>query len=154
MKQDKFLIGILVFIGLLVVAALALFFVRGQSQAEIPDDTPEGVVYNYILALQQQDYETAYSYLSARHGRPSLAAFESNFRQNSYLDLETYAVEVTDTSILGDTALVEFVATRVATDPFSEEWDENYTARLVLQSGNWKIESMPYPFWGWNWYTR
>jgi flagellar basal body-associated protein FliL len=35
MKKDRFLIGILIFIGVLVVASVVLFFVRGQNQATV-----------------------------------------------------------------------------------------------------------------------
>jgi hypothetical protein len=153
MKQDKFLIGILAFIGLLVVAALVLFFVRGQAEP-VPDDTPEGVVYNYILALQEEDYETAYSYLADKYKKPTLAAFESYFTTQYYDNLSAYAVDIEETHISGARARVELVITRVATDPFSGEWSETGTVNLLQQGGQWKIESMPYQFWGWNWYGR
>ena len=55
MKQDRFLIAIGGIIGLLVAAALILFFVRRSSQAYKPEDTPESVVHNYILALNLED---------------------------------------------------------------------------------------------------
>ena len=51
MKQDRFLTGILIGIGLLVVVALAVFFTRKDSQTYIPDTTPDGVVHNYVVAL-------------------------------------------------------------------------------------------------------
>jgi hypothetical protein len=151
MKQDKFLIGILAFIGLLVAAALVLFFVRGQAQS-VPDDTPEGVVYNFILALQEQDYEQAYSYMVEEPKRPSLASFEQYYQNN--VDLSALAVDFGETRINGERASVDLTITHVATDPFSDEWTETGTATLVRQSGLWKIESMPYQFWGWNWYNR
>jgi len=66
MKQDRFLLGILIFIGLLVIAALALFFIRQDSQVYVADDTPEGVTRNYALALQKQDFQRAYDYLAEK----------------------------------------------------------------------------------------
>jgi len=152
MKHDKFLIGILAFIGLLVVAALALFFARDQAEP-MPDDTPEGVVYNYILALQEEDYETAYSYLEDKPKKPTLTSFENHFSQ-SYMDLSGYAVDIVEARIHGTTARVDIVITRVAIGPFSDEWNETDTVILVQQDGEWKIESMPYMFWDWGWYGR
>ena len=58
MKQDRFLIGILVGIGVLVVIALALFFTRRDQQEYVADDTPEGVVHNYALAVFREEYES------------------------------------------------------------------------------------------------
>ena len=49
MKQDRFLTGILIGIGVLIIAALAVFFTRKDSQTYVADDTPEGVVHNYVL---------------------------------------------------------------------------------------------------------
>jgi len=46
-----------------VAAALILFFVRNQQPAYGAEDTPEGVLYNYAVALQLHDYERAYGYL-------------------------------------------------------------------------------------------
>ncbi len=49
MKQDRFLTGILIGIGVLVVVALALFFARQGKQTYMAGDTPEAVVFNYAL---------------------------------------------------------------------------------------------------------
>ena len=60
MKQDRFLTGILIGIGILIIAALAVFFVRKDSQTYVPDDVPEGVVHNYVVAVLNKDYEKAF----------------------------------------------------------------------------------------------
>ena len=49
MKQDKFLTGILIGVGALVVLALVLFFTRQDKRDYLPEDTPEGVAHNYVL---------------------------------------------------------------------------------------------------------
>ena len=64
MKQDRFLTGILIGIAVLVVIALAVFFLRQGSQSYISEDAPEGVVHNYVLAVLNDDYEKAYGYLA------------------------------------------------------------------------------------------
>ncbi|MBW2589509.1 MAG: hypothetical protein JRD71_02105, partial [Deltaproteobacteria bacterium] len=65
MKKDRFLIGILVGIGVLITAALVVFFTRqGDGQTYMQESTPDGVVHNYVLALQQGDFQKAYGYLS------------------------------------------------------------------------------------------
>ena len=55
MKNDRFLVGIISFIGLLMVLAVVLFFVRQEPQDYGPEDSPQGVVRNYVLALQGGD---------------------------------------------------------------------------------------------------
>ncbi len=151
MKQDKFLLGILIFIGLLVIVALTLFFSRSQPQP-LADDTPEGVVYNYLLALQQGEYERAYAYLVEAPGKPSLWAFERHCQQN--IDFSTLAVDFGSTHIRGDNAQVDIVITWLSSGPFMDTWRSEGMALLVQQDGIWKIKNLPWPFWDWNWYQE
>ena len=62
MKNDRFLLGILIGIGLLVALALGLYFLRQEGPAYREDQTPAGVVHNYITAVQLGDYERALEY--------------------------------------------------------------------------------------------
>ncbi|MEZ0396653.1 MAG: hypothetical protein ABWK53_09530 [Anaerolineales bacterium] len=151
MRQDKFLLGILIFIGLLVAVSLALFFSRGQPQP-VADDTPEGVVYNYLLALQERDYERAYAYLAEAASKPSLWNFRHFYQQN--VDFSTLAVEVGASQVDDDSAQVEIIITRLSGDPFIRSWEETGSALLVQQDGAWKIRSLPWQFWQWDWYEE
>jgi hypothetical protein len=78
-KQDRFLLAIIIAIGALVVVALGLFFLRKGSQNYGPEDIPEGVVRNYILALHKQDYTRAYGYLKDGEGKPDITRFRQGF---------------------------------------------------------------------------
>lgn len=49
---------------LLVGVVIAIVLLRSGEVSYQPDDTPEGVAHNYLLALQWEDDERAYSYLS------------------------------------------------------------------------------------------
>src|SRR5215207_10559593 len=79
MKQDRFLTGILIGIGLLVVLALAVFFTRKDTQTYVSDDTPEGVVHNYVVAVLNKDYEKAYGYLADLENKPTYEEFRDAF---------------------------------------------------------------------------
>ncbi len=59
MKQDRFLTGILIGIAVLIVIALAFFFSRQNTQTYVSEDTTDGVVNNYVLALLNKDYPKA-----------------------------------------------------------------------------------------------
>ena len=51
----------------LIAGAVALILVtveRGSALPQLPADSPEGTVQRYVLALEQQDLDTAYSYFS------------------------------------------------------------------------------------------
>ena len=151
MKQDRFLIGILVAIGVLVIVSVVVFVARNEPQTYLPDDLPENVVHNYILAIQNGDYERAYSYLVDKAEKPSYNTFRSDLTIRTSRD--NYGVQVLDSIISGDEASVHLVIIFASGDPFSDGWRSDETVFLLNQDGDWKIESMPYQYWYWDWYN-
>jgi len=151
MKQDRFLFGILVGIGLLVIVALGLFFTRQDTQEYVSDDTPEGVVYNYALALYRGDHEKAYGYLADDENKPTYNEFRESFF-NHYIDPSNAGLEFGKTEIDGDQAFVVLYLIYSPSDPFSSGYRGTESARLELQGGEWKLLQMPYNFWDYSWY--
>ena len=152
MKQDRFLTGILVGIGVLVIVALAVFFTRKDSQTYVPDDTPEGVVHNYVLAALNKDYEKAYSYLADLEYKPTYEEFRRAFL-NGEVNPENQAVDIGESEIVGDVATVDLELIYNSSDPFSTGYRNVYTADVVRQNDAWKLTFMPeYNLWGYNWY--
>ena len=108
---DKFLIAIVAGVVLLVGVVLALALLRPNQPSYQPDDTPEGVAHNYLLALQLEDYERAYGYLSpSLLGYPAdVETFERNV-QNSrwsfgYHD-DDVSLAVESVNVSGDKAKI------------------------------------------------
>lgn len=154
MKQDRFLVGILIFIALLVAISLALFFIRQQAPDYGSEDTPEGVVRNYILAIQKGDYPRAYRYLAEQEHKPSYASFEQTFLSNPQ-GLTAIGVQIGQTTQSDSQAWVEVMVAYGASEPFrGNGWDNVEKASLIQQNGHWKITYMPYPYWGWEWYQQ
>lgn len=151
MKQDRFLIGILVGIGVLIIIALALFFSRRDQQEYVADDAPEGVVRNYALAVFREDYERAYSYLADAENKPTYSEFRQAFF-NSYVNPDNAGLELGETEIAGDEAFVTVYLIYNPSDPFSSGYRGTETARLERQNGEWKLLQMPYNFWSYDWY--
>lgn len=152
MKQDRFLTGILIGIAVLVLAALAVFFTRRDSQTYSSDDIPEGVVHNYVLAVLNRDYKKAYGYLADLENKPSYEDFRQSFL-NGMVNPSNSAVDVGAAEIDGDDATVELALIYSPSDPFSTGYRDIQRAVLVRQNGAWKIASMPtYNFWNYNWY--
>ena len=75
-KTDKFLIAIVAGVVLLVIAVFAIALLRPNQPAYQPDDTPEGVAHNYLLALQLDEHERAFGYLS-----PTLPGYPGDAEQ-------------------------------------------------------------------------
>jgi len=154
MKQDRFLIGILIGIGILIIVALATFVTRQNKQTYVSDNAPEGVVHNYVLALLNKDYEKAYGYLADLDYKPTFDQFHHAF-VTERLNPSNAGVKIGTADVTGDDASIEVDVINAPSDPFSSEYTNNGTAQLVKQNGVWKISSMPtYSFWDYSWYQK
>ncbi len=152
MKQDRFLTGILVGIAVLVVVALAVFFIRMDTQSYVSEDMPEGVVHNYVLAVLNDDYEKAYGYLADLDHKPAYEDFRDAFL-TGIVNPDNSAVDIGQSEISSETASVEVALIYNPSDPFSTGYRDVQRALLVKQGGAWKLSSMPtYYFWDYNWY--
>lgn len=153
MKQDKFLTGILIGIGVLVLLALGLFFTRQDKREYLADTTPDGVVHNYVLAVLEDDYEKAYGYLADLENKPTYEDFRQSFFNGS-VNPQNSGVDVGIAEINGDEATVTVTVFFSTNDPFSSGYQTEDRALLVLQNGDWKISAMPYNYWSYNWYQE
>ncbi|MEW5960659.1 MAG: hypothetical protein AB1801_23290 [Chloroflexota bacterium] len=156
MKTDKFLIGIVSGIVVLVIIAVIAVLTRGQAEEYIADDTPAGVVHNYFLALHRQDYNKAYGYLSDElKAKPDLDQFITTV-DNAGARSED-ALKIGESTITGDRAQVEVSITTYSRGggPF-ELGGESYTNRdnahlRLAAAGRWQLIEFPYPYWGYDW---
>jgi hypothetical protein len=156
-STDKFLIGIVGGVILLIVVAFAVAFLRPKP-TYLPDDTPEGVAHNYLFALQQKDYARAYGYLSPTlSGYPKSAeAFASDASDYNWnFGDGSNTLQVESSSITGDRAVVLVRETVFYEGGLFNSSQYANTFEMTLQrdpkSGAWKIvESDSYWAWCWN----
>ncbi len=151
MKEDRFLIGIIIVVALLVVASLLVFFLQRGEITYLPEDTPDGVVHNYILAVQQGDFEKAYGYLA--NGDKKYKPTYDEFLNHYFLDNnDGESIQIGETEVGEHTATVEIVVIE-NNDLFSNPSRYSRNALLFKQNGIWKIRQMSY---GWNrsWYEK
>ena len=145
---DKFLIGIVVGVILLVGVVLTIALLRPDQSSYLSDDTPEGVAHNYLLALQLEEYERAYSYLSPTlPGHPTnLEAFERDVRLNRW----SFGDDDSDTSLAieainvnDDKARIVVRKTTFYPGSLFDSGQHSFTFYVVLhrKDGAWKITS-------------
>ena len=150
MKNDRFLTVILIVIAVLVLASVATFFLKQDNVAYLPEDTPKGIVHNYILAISDADYERAYTYLADKENKPDFDAFETKF-----LFYENNAgYKIGKTTVSGNSAYVEVTVLENQNGIFFNRYDYIETARLLKEDGEWKLIQMPYAYWSWEWYEE
>lgn len=150
MKKDRFLLGILIGIGILVL--LAVVRVLTYSPAEMTygeETTPQGVVHNYLVAVYRQEYERAYSYLADKAKKPTLDGFRRSFLMGM-VDPKQAMVQVGKAEIVDETqARVEVNIIYVSSDPIRRELQQR-PIRLPGTSG-WGMEDRVHAvsFLGW-----
>jgi hypothetical protein len=153
MKQDKFLTGILIGIGVLILLALGLFFLRQDTRDYVAETGPDGVVHNYTLAVLNKDYQKAYNYLADLENKPTYEEFRQSFF-NGMVNSSNVGVDIGSVEINGDEAVVSLSIYYSNSDPFSSRYANEDRALLVEQNGEWKLSAMPYNFWSYNWYQE
>ncbi|TAK10791.1 MAG: hypothetical protein EPO32_14135 [Anaerolineae bacterium] len=144
MKTDKFLIGIVIGAAVLVIAASAIVLGRPEP-TYLPDTAPENIVQNYILAVQQEDYSRAYSYLSpeVKSYPIDVTDFKRDLERFTAYQNQVESLAVEDVSLLGDTATV-FISAQVYYQGGlfdSGQYSNTYRYELDRLSGEWKLSS-------------
>ena len=151
MKQDRFLTGILIGIAVLIVLALVVFFVRKDNLTYVADNTPEGVVQNYVVALHKREFDKAYAYLANLESKPTPEEFRQSFL-NHMVNPANTGLEIGKVELNGETATVSLALIYSPNDPFTNSYRNTEYAQLVKENSAWKIKQMPYNFWSYEWY--
>jgi hypothetical protein len=147
MKQDRFLIAVVSVILVLIIASLTIFFLRNDKQTYRPEDTPQGIVYNYLLALERSDYQRAFEYIVDEENKGTFDEFQDAYLAQQRA-ISTIAISIGSTDRTGDKAAVTLYLNHSGNGPFGSGWRETGTAVLTQNpTGEWKISNMPYPFW-------
>ena len=150
MKEDKFLISIVVGIVLLIIVALVAVLTRSpQNEDYVADDTPQGVVHDYFLAIQRKDYDRAYSYLSDDlKSKPDLNQFIRDIGNTSEASLKIGEIRTGDVHTQVDVSITTYQHGGLFE---SGSYTNRDTAFLRATNDGWKLTQFPYPYWGYNW---
>jgi hypothetical protein len=143
-STDRFLIGFVVAIIVLVVVALAVAFNRPEATYQA-EDSPEGVAHNYLLALQREDYERAYDYLSPELvGYPaSLEDFVRDVEGSPWQfgnDVES-SLRILNSRVTGQLAVVEVQVSRFYGGSLFDSSQSTWQFEMQLQqeTAGWRI---------------
>jgi len=146
MRGDRFLWGILLGVIVLVVVAFAIVM-RQPEPGYVSDETPEGVVQNYLLAIQREDFERAWGYLSPTlEGYPaSVEQLALDVREQPWQfggDGEDLAIRsVTPNPIGTDVVLVDVKASSFSPEgPLGgQQSDRDLQFRLRREAAGWRL---------------
>ena len=154
-NPDKLLIAIVVGAVLLILVAVVVVLIKPTPTYQ-SEDTPGGVAHNYLLALQNEDYDRAYTYLSST--LPGYPATVSQFTESIedyswYFRLGTDTTLAVDTEeITGSKAVILVRETRFQNRGLFESSTRISTFEMDLEKveNQWKIvDSDRYFVWCW-----
>jgi hypothetical protein len=141
-RSDRFLVGIVAGAAVLVVAALVVA-VRAPEADYRAGVEPEDIAFNYILAVDRQDYERAYGYVAPSvPGYPiTVEQFIDDLKGSTEVDAGTTTTTVEDASIAGDRAVVTLVHTTFREGGLFESTEYSYhvEARLERRPEGWRM---------------
>ncbi|HKZ03482.1 MAG TPA: hypothetical protein VJ180_14670 [Pyrinomonadaceae bacterium] len=158
-NSDKILFAIVAGVIVLVVVAFVVAFTRPEPTYQ-SEDSPEGITHNYLLALQQKDYERAYRYLSPdlRHYPPDIDKFMADVQSQDYnfrFDQNSVTLEIVSSEVNGNTATVDVRETRFYQGDLFNSGESSYIFKIRLRrdssADTWKIfESEAYWVYCWS----
>jgi hypothetical protein len=83
-SSRRWLIIFAIIIGAVAVIAVSLvLFTQGKNVTLLAENTPQGTVQRYLIALQDKDYQKAYDYLS--HDTPGTITYNDWIMQNGQM---------------------------------------------------------------------
>jgi hypothetical protein len=150
-SSNRFLLGFGIAITILVVITITLVLTNREMAPLLPENTPQGTVQRFLLAVQDHDFQKAYSYLDVQESGRKLTyddwiqSVSPRFQTSSPAWKATFG----KTIITDNTATVEvlidiFEPAGPFDNPVRTQID-NY--QLKQENGKWFITSRPWLYW-------
>lgn len=130
--------------ALVAVAVIAVVLLGSRDATSFSADTPEGVVQRHLAAVDDEDYETAWSYLSANvQSDLSVAEYRRMARDYGYYGSQSRRVLFDRSEVDGDRARVWLtVEEYYGGGPFGggDTYRSTREIALVREGGEWRID--------------
>ncbi len=146
--STKWLAGVVVVVvGLIVVSVVVAAMGAGNEPVLLPETQPEGVVQRYLLAVDANETEKAYGYIS-----PTLKGYctVQHFRDSSqYIREQDMRISLSRTEVIDGVTFVDVRVTQTRVNaeiPFTPR-ESSSTQRFSLQpvDGVWRFIDPPWP---------
>lgn len=152
--SSRWLAGVALAILALIVISVAVTLLNRQREADLlAEDTPEGTVQRYLLAIDAGDSQAAYSYLSSElQGFCTYQSFRDSVRWTGEGDL---SATVEETRTLDEQAevrvrITQFHVSSPPFPPFGGPQESSNTVWYTLEREGevWRFTEPPWPL-GW-----
>ncbi len=152
-SSRRWLIIFAIVISSLVITTVSLvLFTKGNEVALLPEDTPQGIVQRYLIAVQEKNYQKAYNYLSFDPSQ-KIKTYDDWLRMvigtPQISNQPTWKATLGKTTQNGDNATVEVIIdTFRPGGPFEDPLrSQQIIFQLSKIDGKWLITSPTYIYW-------
>ena len=152
-SSRRWLIIFAIVTSILVIATVSLVLLtKGNEVALLPEDTPQGIVQRYLIAVQEKNYQKAYNYLSFDPSQ-KIKTYNDWLRmvigEPQISNQAAWKATLSKTTQNGDNATVEVtIDTFRPSGPFEDPLRSQQTIfQLIKIDGKWLITSPTYIYW-------
>ena len=151
-SSRRWLIIFAIVVVALAVATISLVLLTKENEVTLlPEDTPQGVVQRYLIAVQERNYQEAYSYLSLDPSE-KIESFDDWLRmvgEPRIYDEPTWKATLGKITQNGDYATVEItIDTLRPGGPFENPVrSQQIVFQLTRINSQWLITSPTYIYW-------
>ena len=151
--SSRALIGFGIGIGVLVLVTIILVLTLGRGKsALLSENTPQGIVQRYLLAIQEKDYSAAYKYLAPPEPvnvKEPVLSYEMWLTSAQNSVNSTWKANLGEVNISGETANVNVtIGVLRPGGPFGNPVNtSNVTFFLKNVGSNWLIVSPADLYW-------
>lgn len=151
-SSRRWLIIFAIVISILVITIVTLVLLtEGNEVALLPEDTPQGIVQRYLIAIQERNYQEAYSYISF-DPLQKIETYDDWLRMVTGAQTSNqpeWKATLDKTTQNGDNATVEVAIDTIR--PGGLFGDLMSSQRIIFQlskiDGTWLITSPTYIYW-------
>lgn len=150
-SSNRFLIGFGIAITVLIVTTITLVLTNRGITNLLPENTPEGTVQRFLLAVQDHDLQKAYSYLNVVESGRKLTyddwvqSISPRLQNSSSVWKATFGKTTTSDGNATVEVLIDiFQPSGPFDNPIRTQVD-NYQLKLI--NGKWFITTRPWLYW-------
>jgi hypothetical protein len=148
-SSRRWLVIFAVVISVLVIATVSLvLLIKENDVTLLPEDTPQGVVQRYLMAIQDRNYQKAYNYLSF-NPKDKITTYNDWIMMVSSSPASTWKATLGKITENGDNAKVEVTIDIFHAGGLFE--DTLRSQQIIFQlnkiNSKWLVTSPTYIYW-------
>jgi hypothetical protein len=148
--SNRFLLGFGIVIAAIVGIAVTLAVTGGNEPVKLlPETSPEGIVQRFLMAVKDQDYLKAYSFLAPQSEQIKGDSYENWVRSTqSSRDMSSWKASIVKSTVRENDATVEVAVDVFRPDgPLANPVNTNRVSFLLQkEDGKWLI-NQPVDIW-------